>query len=521
MSDEKGMVQVHPPGEGKTEGIQPAETALSLDTFAGKVQFKWVPEAEVSSLGQMPFFIEFLKESGLFESWVEDCPLQYTSPNAPPKRDVLGTILLSVLAGHWRYAHISALRGDGVNPELLGMRKVASEDSVRRALSSLEEKASGVWLKKHLKASYEPLLEEAWAMDVDTTVKPLYGHQEDAKVGYNPQKPGRPSHAYHSYFIANLRLVMDVDVQAGNQTAASFAQPELWSLLDGLPGSSRPRFVRGDCNWGNERAMVGAEQREIAYVFKLKQSAKVQQLIAKLFRNDQWEDAGQQWQGLSTKLQLSGWTQERRVVVLRRPLRQGIVEEKKSKKKAAKQLSLDLPEALYRGVLYEYAVLVTSLPDEVRTIAQHYRDRGDSENNFDELKNQWGWAGFTTHDRKRCQVMARITALIYNWWNIFMRLGIPDRHAEAITSRPLALHGIAWRTRHGNQTKIEVTSTHSKAGVIAEALTKVSGFLKRIKATAEQLTQAVRWRLILSAAFQYFLGGKVLGSTGRLTEATG
>jgi hypothetical protein len=30
--------------------------------------------------------------------------------------------------------------------------------------------------------------------------------------------------------------------------------------------------------------------------------------------------------------------------------------------------------------------------------------------------------------------MARITALIYNWWTIFMRLGIPDKHAEAITS---------------------------------------------------------------------------------------
>ena len=521
MADEKALLKVHPEGERQGEVPQASEATLSLDTFAGKIQFRWAPDAEVSSLGQMPFFIEFLKTSGLFDAWVQDCPLHYTSANAPEKRDVLGTVLLSVLAGHWRYAHISALRNDGVNPELLGMKKVASEDSVRRGLSSLKEDESDLWLKKHLKASYEPLLEEAWALDVDTTVKPLYGHQEDAKVGYNPQKPGRPSHAYHSYIIANLRLVMDVEVQAGNQTSASFAQPELWSLLDGLPKSSRPRFLRGDCNWGTERSMQGAEERDLLYLFKLKQSVNVKKLIAKLFGNDKWVDAGQKWQGLDTELRLSGWTQKRRVVVLRRPLREGVAEERQSKKKAAKQLTLDLPEATHGGVLYEYAVLVTSLQDEVRTIAQHYRDRGDSENNFDELKNQWGWAGFTTHDRKRCQVMARITALIYNWWTVFMRLGIPDKHAEAITSRPLALHGIARRTRHSNQTTVEVTSTHSKALVVAEALSKVSGFLKRIKATAEQFTQPVRWRLILSAAFQQFLGGKVIGSTGRLAEATG
>jgi hypothetical protein len=521
MSDDKALIQVHPEGEPPSEGSQLSEAPLSLDTFAGKVQFRWVPEAEVSSLGQMAFFIEYLKTSGVFENWVNDCPLHYTSPNAPQKRDVLGTILLSVLAGHWRYAHSSALRGDGVNPGLLGMTKVASEDSVRRALSAMKEEETGPWLQKHLEASYEPLLEEAWALDMDATVKPLYGHQEDAQMGYNPQKPGRPSHVYHSYFIANLRMVMDGEVQAGNQTATSLAQPELWKLLDGMPQANHPRFVRGDCNWGTERAMEGAEQRGIAYVFKLKQSLNVKRLITKLFGNDPWVDAGEKWQGLDAELQLSGWSQKRRVVVLRRPLREGGTEESQSRKKASKQLSLDLPEALYRGVLYEYAVLVTSLQDEVRTIAQHYRDRGDSENNFDELKNQWGWAGFTTHDRNRCQVRARITALVYNWWSVFMRLGIPEKHAEAITSRPLALHGIARRTRHGNQSKVEVTSTHSKALAIATALSRVSGLLKRIKASAEQLPQTARWRLILSAAFQYFLRGKVLGGTGRLAEATG
>ena len=66
---------------------------------------------------------------------------------------------------------------------------------------------------------------------------------------------------------------------------------------------------------------------------------------------------------------------------------------------------------------------------------------------------------------------------------------------------------------------MEITSTHAKAAQIAEALTKVSAFLKRIKATAEQLTQGQRWKLILSAAFRQFLGGKVIGSPGRLADA--
>jgi Transposase DDE domain group 1 len=526
MSKEVAIVPAHPQGEVEITSNPSAETGSTVDTFAGKIHVKWAPEASVSSLGLMPFFIEFLKTSGLFDRWVEDCPLQYTSGNAPDKRNVLGTVLLAVLAGHWRYAHINALRGDGINPELLGMSGVASEDSVRRGMKSMEEKESGAWLKKHLKASYQPLLQEPWVLDVDSTVKPLYGHQEDAKVGYNPTKPGRPSHAYHCYFVAAARMVLDVEVQAGNQTAPSFAQPELWAFVDGLAEPDRPVFLRGDCHWGAEKVMAEAEKRGLGYVFKLKQSANVKKLIAKIFGKEEWAEAGQGWQGREDQLRLSGWSRTRRVVVLRRAVRNRPAAEaetsgarKKSPRKRTQQLDLDLPELIHQGVQYEYAVLVTSLSEGVETLAQHYRDRGDAENHFDELKNQWGWAGFTTQDRKRCHIMGRIIALIYNWWTIFMRLGIPEKHAEAITSRPLALHGIARQTRHANQTTVEITSTHAKASRIAEILTKVSGFLKRIKGAAEQLTQAERWTLILSAAFRAFLGGKILGSPGRLADA--
>jgi hypothetical protein len=527
MNTEKEVVPAHPEGEVEIAGNRPEETATTIDTFAGKIHVKWAPEAAVSSLGLMPYFIEFLKASDLFDKWVEDCPLHYSSGNAPEKRDILGTLVLSVLAGHWRYAHINAIRGDGINPELLGMTRVASEDSVRRGMKSMDEAASGVWMKKHLRATYEPLLQEPWILDVDSTVKPLYGHQQEAKVGYNPTKPGRPSHAYQSYFVANIRMVLDMEVQAGNQTAPLYAQPELWTLLDGLAEPNRPTFLRGDSHWGAEKAMIGAEERKIGFLFKLKQSVNVKRLIGQMFAKEEWEEAGQNWEGRREVLRLEGWSKERQVVVLRRPLRIKPAAEavaggkKKRGRKPAKQLTLDLPELTYKGIEYEYVVLVTSLTEEVRSVAQHYRDRGDAENNFDELKNQWGWAGFTTQDRKRCQIMGRITALVYNWWTIFMRLGIADKHAEAITSRPLALHGIARQTRHGNQTTVEITSTHAEASKIAKMLTNVSAFLKRIKTAAEQLTQSEKWKLILSAAFRQFLGGKILGSPGRLADAIG
>src|SRR3984893_955529 len=230
------------------------------DTFAGRVHVEWDNTAPVTPFGQLPFFIEYLKQGGLFDGWVADCPLHYTSPNAPKKRDLLGTVLLSVLAGHWRYAHITTLRCDPVNPPLLGMDKVVSEDGVRRGVDKIDERAGVAWLQEHLDYCTRPLLSEPWILDVDTTVKPLYGHQEGAVLGYNPKKPRRPSHTYHSYMVANLRLVLEVEVQAGNQHAAKHSAPGLWTLLDRLGPQCAPWLLRGDRGRGDQGVMSETER---------------------------------------------------------------------------------------------------------------------------------------------------------------------------------------------------------------------------------------------------------------------
>ena len=88
--------------------------------------------------------------------------------------------------------------------------------------------------------------------------------------------------------------------------------------------------------------------------------------------------------------------------------------------------------------------------------------------------------------------MARMVALAYNWWTLFVRLAQPHKHFEAISSRPLLLHGVATRTHHAGQTHLPITSLHAKQSAIQAVLTSLAGFLSTLKATAEQWTDAQR-----------------------------
>ena len=84
---------IHPKGESYTENQLVKKELFSIDTFSGRVHVEWDPQASVTSIGQMPFFTEFLKTAGLFDSWVTDCPLSYVSNNASKNRELLGTLL--------------------------------------------------------------------------------------------------------------------------------------------------------------------------------------------------------------------------------------------------------------------------------------------------------------------------------------------------------------------------------------------------------------------------------------------
>jgi hypothetical protein len=46
-----------------------------------------------------------------------------------------------------------------------------------------------------------------------------------------------------------------------------------------------------------------------------------------------------------------------------------------------------------------------------------------------------GWAGYSTADLKRSQLIARIVALILNWWKLYWRMAMGPENDEALTGR--------------------------------------------------------------------------------------
>ncbi|RYD29900.1 MAG: transposase [Verrucomicrobiaceae bacterium] len=536
MNDLAASIPSHPAGESSNQA-PPVSGSWPLDTPGGRFHAEWDDQSPVTREGSLIFFFQFLEAGGRWAEFLRGCPLAYSGNRGSGAGNVMGTVLLSVLCGHWRYAHINGIRGDGVNPGLLGMRGTVSEDAVRMAMRRMDETNGLNWLSSQTLSSIAPALGLPWILDIDVTVKPLYGRQEGAAIGYNPHKPGRPSHVYHSYFVANLRISLGVEVRPGNEHAGAKGLPGLWETLDKLPRHQWPTFVRGDCGYGHEAVMMECEERNAPYLFKLRHTLKVKALVQRMMRlGALWTDCGDGWQALETVLTLQGWSRERRVILVREaparaPAGGGIpeagsgavtsaAEAAGKRKRRGRDRQSGLPNATGGGWdarptpwSGKIAVLVSSLDAQTwpaASMPRQYRDRGDAENCYDELKNQWGWGGFTSRALAPCRLMANLIALFYNWWNLYVRFYDGEHHREAIRSRPMLMSGVGRRVQSGGQRTVKVSIPHGKGDVIAKAIAAISNELCHIRAITERWSVQQRWTLLLTRLLRHWLGGKWL-----------
>ena len=231
-----------------------------------------------------------------------------------------------------------------------------------------------------------------------------------------------------------------------------------------------------------------------------------------------WRSVGQGWEACEDVLHLTGWTDRRRVIVMRRVRKTDLVVElergRPAKGKEHGQRELCFIDENEPVKSWEYAVLVCNTHYELDNIGQLYRDRADCENGFDEIKNQWGWGGYSTHDIERCALSARAVALVYNWWSWYVRLAHPKNRLEAITSRPKLLSAVGRMNSHAGQKKILLTITHEAAAQIKDLIANVRAGLSHIRANAPQWDKRHRWVALVCYIIEKILAHQTRPSPG-------
>jgi hypothetical protein len=329
-------------------------------------------------------------------------------------------------------------------------------------------------------------LPERFIADWDSTVNTRYGHQEDAAVGYNPHKRGRKSHHPLICVAARTRLCLHLEWRPGDTVSATDWQPAMEKLWSHPTIRERLWLNRGDVGFGQEAILAWhgqAGEKRPKYLFKLSLTTNVRRAIANV-PWPMWEDAptlGCQ-QIAETTVRLHGWSRERRVVIVRtlKPVNPTPQDE-----------FWDTPED-------DVAVNVTNLEkDEAKPeqIALLYAKRTDTENVFDELKNQWGFRGYCSRRAVLTELAARLVLLTYNLWSLFTRpMGLtPGHHSEAVKSRRDFLFLAAQVVESGQQRVV-------KLAVKAEWWETLKARYERLRtglaATAPQLEaagQTLRW----------------------------
>ncbi len=355
----------------------------------------------LSPLQLWPFFEEFIKKNGWFDALVESCPLRLTASDSG-LRDILGTMLLSILAGNHVYAHISTISYHAHHSDLLGMRGIAGKNDVIGFLTRINESAAVGWLNDQLNLSARDALKQrGWILDMDTSIKRLQGDQDEDAV-QERRSANTPFNYCHSRFAGQSKVALGVEVSQGASSTVDIRTNEFWDYFDHLEISQKPSLIRGKFFSENEFFLVCAEKRRAPYLFKLKLSSNTNKyLVRKKFSDAIWCDSGLGYQAIEGSLKLTGWSHQRRILLIR-------------------------PSTYALGERFtgeeDFIFLVTNIHHDLYDLTALYGGRMEMEKFFNELKRRWTWGGYATQNLKHSRLTSRMVALVYNWWLFFQPL---------------------------------------------------------------------------------------------------
>jgi hypothetical protein len=164
--------------------------------------------------------------------------------------EMLLALLYPMLLGLERLETTQLLRQNGVFQYLTGLPSYPDATTLRRFLL----RAAPTALPK-LRALHDRFLRRMTIharsptrliLDIDSTVLVVYGHQEQARIGYNPIKRGRPSYHPLLCFEGQTKDFWHGELRPGDAHTASGTLDLLSACFAKIPAGVRLRIVRAD-----------------------------------------------------------------------------------------------------------------------------------------------------------------------------------------------------------------------------------------------------------------------------------
>src|SRR5213594_5110372 len=150
----------------------------------------------------------------------------------------------------------------------LGIERFSSPDTIRRLFLSFNyqrlTEVSERLMRFSLSRTRSILL--GHTLDLDSTVLCRYGEQEGSLRGYNPKKPGRPSHHPLVGFLAEARRVLWATLRSGNTGSANGCVEFIRQALTRLPLGHRVGLVRADAGFFVKSFLEHLESEGLPYI---------------------------------------------------------------------------------------------------------------------------------------------------------------------------------------------------------------------------------------------------------------
>lgn len=384
----------------------------------------------VTGWGGLAIVARFFEAVGLRRVLKEALPDGRTSPNQVPVVDMAMGLLVTILMGGRRFAHVERFRSDAVLAELFEVKRTSSAMTVTRYFGGFRKGQVQHLVEAVGRGLWGRLIpaDPAAVVDLDSTIFERYGRQEGSLKGHNPRKHGRPSHHPILAMLAGSKRILHAWLRSGNTGTARGVEDFLDEALHRLPAHTRVCTVRADSGFYVADFLAALEKRGLQYAVAARMQPPLRRAIGGLRH---WRSFGRGVEVSELSWQPPGWPTARRLVVVREVLTE--------RPDAAGRRLIELPG-------YTCHAVVTNLTTEPEQVWRFYNGRADCENRIKELKLDFAADGFCLRSFQGTEAVLQLNCLLFNLLSAFKNEILEDPAPTLGTLRhSLFVHGALLR----------------------------------------------------------------------------